>query len=295
MLSILIPTYNYDALPLVKQIHEQAVEAGIAFEILCLDDASPDSPPANASINDLAQARYEVLSKNIGRSKIRNLLARKAQYDWLLFLDVDVLPVTKNFIENYLSQLNGNAKIISGGIVYQSEKPEQKRLFRWLYGKNREALSCEKRNRNPYLSLLTLNFLIHRSVFDVVAFNEEIPNLRHEDTLFSFDLKQHQIPIRHIENPVLHLGIDVFETAIRKENESLVALKFLIDHQLIATDYLRLAKLFTAIKKMGSVKLFAFADRLTRKAFLKNLSGNSPSLLAFDLYRVGYLCTLEQN
>jgi len=295
MLSILIPTYNYDALPLATEIHSQATEAGIAFEIICLDDASTQSYTDNDKINALSHSHYEVLSHNIGRSKIRNLLAKKAQYDWLLFLDVDVFPKEKKFIANYLPQLDGAAKIVNGGIVYQSTRPEKERLFRWLYGKKREALSCGKRNQNPYLSLLTLNFIIHKSVFEMVSFNEEIPNLRHEDTLFSYDLKQKQIPIKHIENPVFHLGIDVFETAIRKENESLVALKFLLDHHLVSTDYLRIGRLFSTLKKRQLVHLFALVDGLLRKTFLSNLSGNHPSLPIFDLYRIGYLCSLEKN
>ena len=34
MLSILIPTYNYNAFPLVEELQNQAIEAGIAFEII---------------------------------------------------------------------------------------------------------------------------------------------------------------------------------------------------------------------------------------------------------------------
>jgi glycosyltransferase involved in cell wall biosynthesis len=40
MLSILIPIYNYNAYPLVKELHSQCLEATIDFEIFCIDDAS---------------------------------------------------------------------------------------------------------------------------------------------------------------------------------------------------------------------------------------------------------------
>ena len=40
MMSILIPTYNYNAFPLVKAIYEQAQNIDIPFEIICRDDGS---------------------------------------------------------------------------------------------------------------------------------------------------------------------------------------------------------------------------------------------------------------
>ena len=35
MLSILIPTYNYNALPLAEILEQQALKAGIIFELIC--------------------------------------------------------------------------------------------------------------------------------------------------------------------------------------------------------------------------------------------------------------------
>ena len=295
MLSILIPVYNYEAFPLVCEVQQQATKAGIAFEILCFDDASTQRYTNNDKINGLEHARYEILEANIGRSKIRNLLAKTARYNWLLFLDTDVLPKNKKLISNYLPYLDSEPKVVNGGILYQVIRPDKRRVFRWFYGRKREALSAKKRRKNPYLSLLTLNFAIHKSIFNKVAFNEEIPNLRHEDTLFSYDLMQAQIPIIHIKNPVYHLGIDVFQTAIRKENESLIALKFLTDHKLLAPNYLRISKLFDLLKKLHLVGLFAVMHRATRSVLLANLSSAYPSLRIFDLYRIGYLCNLEKN
>jgi glycosyltransferase involved in cell wall biosynthesis len=295
MLSILIPVYNYEAFPLVSEVHAQATKAGIPFEILCFDDASPQRYITNEQINTLEHARYQILETNIGRSKIRNLLAQNAQFDWLLFLDADVLPKNKRLVLSYLPYIDAEPKVVNGGILYQKIRPDKRRVFRWLYGTKREALSYKKRRRNPYLALLTLNFMIHKSVFSKVTFNEEIPNLRHEDTLFSYDLMLAKVPVVHIKNPVFHLGIDVFETAIRKENESLIALKFLIDHELVTPGYLRISKLFNRIKKLKLVGLLAAFHQSTKTLLLMNLSGKYPSLRIFDLYRIGYLCNLEKN
>jgi len=295
MLSVLIPTYNYNAFPLVAEIHRQLIVSGIGFEIICIDDASGQFLSENEKINLLSNSHFEVLKTNIGRSKIRNLLSKKAKYDWMLFLDVDVIPANEDFILNYLPYINEEVKVVSGGIRYQREKPAQQQLFRWVYGTQREALSPEIRKEKPYLRLLTLNFLIHKIVFEKVSFNESIPNLRHEDTLFSYDLLRQQIPVMHIENPVIHLGLDPFEKAIKKENDSLVALLYLLDHKLLDKNYLGLSKMFLNLKKWKLAMPVALFHKMTRAAFLRQLAGKNPSMFIFDLYRLGYLCALQRN
>ena len=40
MLSILIPTYNYNVYPLVMELKSQADELDLSYEILVQDDAS---------------------------------------------------------------------------------------------------------------------------------------------------------------------------------------------------------------------------------------------------------------
>ncbi len=293
MLSILIPTYDYNIFPLVNLLNQQAQDSNIIYEIITIDDGSTKFHLENKTINTILNCSYEILNKNTGRSGIRNLLAKKAQYENLLFLDADTLPLNENFIEKYLSEIKNDFQIIYGGIEYQKLPPEKNKKLRWAYGKAREALSVEKRNLKPYLSFLTLNFLIKKSVFDIVCFNENIPNLRHEDTLYSYDLMRKKIRILHIDNPVCHLGLDDFKVAINKENQSLVGLKYLIDHQLLIADYVQLSKIAAKIDKLKLNFVFVFFYKITRSVFLKNLSSNNPSLFIFDLYRLGNLCNLN--
>ena len=166
--------------------------------------------------------------------------------------------------------------------------------MRWFYGKSREALPTKIRNENPYLSFLTLNFLIHKSVFNQVSFNETIPNLRHEDTLFSYNLKQKNIKIVHVNNPVIHFGLDDFDIAIKKEKESLQGLKYLLDNNLIDYEYLKISKLYCQLKRNKVTPIVAFFYKIFQSNLLKNLSSDSPSLFVFDIYRIGYLCSLKK-
>lgn len=293
MLSILIPVYNFNISPLVEALHKQCLESKIEFEIICQDDGSSQFKVENQSTNQLKNTSYTILEHNIGRSAIRNLLAQKAKFENLLFLDADTLPIHSNFIPNYIIQIDNEEKVIYGGIQYQEKEPLKSEILRWTYGNSREALSVEKRQTNPYLSLLTLNFLIKKSIFKKVCFNEEIPNLRHEDTLFSYELKRDNIKITHINNPVYHLGIESSETFLKKSEESVVGLKNLVDNKLIDIEYVKLSYYYQVIEKY---KLSIFSRKLFsifKSALRKNLSGNRPSLLIFDLYRLGYYCTLK--
>lgn len=295
MISVLIPTYNYNIVPLATALQQQCADAGIAYEIICLDDASPDRTlhAENEAINRLPNSSYSILPQNIGRSAIRNLLAEKAQYNWLLFLDADTLPVDSNLIKNYLPHLNDDVKVVYGGIRYKEEKPDRSQLLRWIYGNEREALPVEKRQANPYLSLLTLNFCIHKEVFKTVQFNENIPNLRHEDTLFSYDLKRANIQVEHIHNPVYHLGLESSEIFLRKSDEAVEGLKYLLDNNLLSAGYIRIAKMYFSLKKKGLLPLARLWHKMSAPFFRKNLLGSNPNLLIFDLYRLGYLCSLK--
>lgn len=295
MLSILIPVYNYNIFALVKELAKQCLKSKIAYEIIVFDDSSSVIFEENSKINKLSNASYILLECNIGRSKIRNLLAQKAQYNWLLFLDADVFPKNANFISTYLKYINTEEKVINGGLLYQRNKPEKSKLLRWIYGRKREALDYKSRAKNPHLCFLTLNFLIHKSIFEKVKFNESIPNLRHEDTLFSYDLKQENINIEHIDNPIYHFGLDNFETAIRKENESLDNLKYLIDNKLLPAEYVKISKLVKRIKGLKLIPFLVFFHIMTRSIFLKNFASKNPSLYLFDLYRLGYLAKIEKK
>jgi GT2 family glycosyltransferase len=295
MLSILIPTYNYNVSKLVRELQLQAQREHIDYEIIVIDDASTnqDTIIENQNISLIDNCHYIALNKNIGRSKIRNLLARKAKYSWLLFLDADTIPVDKNLISNYLQYLNTEEKVVYGGIRYQDKRPADELLLRWVYGRDREAIQYKIRERNAYLSLLTMNFAISKSVFDKVVFNETITRYGYEDVLFSYNVSQQNIKIQHIHNPICHLGLEESAKFIRKTEDALGVLKYLITNNLIPENYLRIGRTHSIFVRAGLKNITASVFSLFKKHFIKNLSGKHPSLFIFDVYRLGYLCTLK--
>lgn len=297
MISVLIPTYNYNIFPLVQKVHTLLEKEKIPFEVICLDDASDNDSfiTENKNINQLKNASYHILEKNIGRSKIRNLLGKKATYPWLLFLDADVIPIQDDFIKQYIKYINHEPSVIYGGIRYQSDKPSNKQLLRWQYGKKREALTAQKRKEKPYISFLTLNFMIHKEILSKVPFNESIPNLRHEDTLFSFDLKNKNVPIYHIENPVYHLGIESSRIFLEKSIDSLKPSIFFEQQKLVPNHYIKLNRYYDFFKKMRLLFLIDFFGKLFEKKIEHNLLSDSPSLLFFDLYRLYHFRKLKRH
>ncbi|MBU2939653.1 glycosyltransferase family 2 protein [Lacinutrix sp. C3R15] len=294
MLSILIPTYNYNISALVNEVYCQIKKLDVSFEILCYDDGSTDINIINANkeINKLENTKYVLLEKNIGRSAIRNRLAKDAKSEWLLFLDADVLPKDNNFISTYFKSITKTSQVIYGGILYDENKPGNNHLLRWVYGRQREALPTAERKKNIYLSFLTLNFLIKKEVFNLVTFDEKIPNLRHEDTLFSYHLKLKKIKVEHIKNPTYHLGLEKSSMFLKKSIESVDALHLFLEQNLIPKNYTLITRVFFKLKGLKLHYLFAFIYKNFKSSFEKNLLSKKPSLYIFDLYRLSYLCFL---
>lgn len=292
MLSILIPTYNYNAYPLALKLSKQCDVATINYEIIVLDDCSTKSFTDNSNINTITHCTYKKLENNIGRSAIRNKLATIAKYECLLFLDVDTLPIHDNFIATYLTSLGSDYEIIYGGIRYQPNPPNNDELLRWKYGNEREALTVEKRRLNPYISFLTLNFIIQKQLFEVLKFDEDIPNLRHEDTLFAIEAKKLKLNIKHVENPVYHLGLDTSNGFLKKSIEAVDALNLFLAQELITPNDTSISKTVFKVKKIGLLKLGGFFFSKFKKTIEKNLTSKYPSLFLFDIYRLGYFCSI---
>ena len=80
--------------------------------------------------------------------------------------------------------------------------------FHWKYGSLREQSSVEQRNLKPYHSFMTNNFLIPKSIFLAIRFEEALTQYGHEDTLFGMELQRRGVPIVHLANPLRHGGLE---------------------------------------------------------------------------------------
>lgn len=289
MLSILIPSYNFDIRKLVHQLHEQGVLLEIPFEIICVEDASlKQYVELNQSIKLLTFVSYQVLSDNFGRSKIRNYLATQAQYEYLLFMDCDSMPTSKQYLSNYIKQVHPN-QLLYGGRSYQQKPPNSPELyFHWYYGTHREQSTAQKRQKNAYQSFMTNNFLIPKKVFENIRFDEALKQYGHEDTLFGLELKQQGIPIQHLDNPLEHIGIELNHVFLKKSEKAIQNLYALHKKHSIEKE-IRLLRFFIRTKKLYLHTFISVIYFLLKKIITKNLFSPSPQLILFDFYKLGYL------
>ena len=297
MLSILIPTFNHLTTNLVKDLQLQCLESKIIFEIIIYDDASTDRKVSleNSKLNKLSNVYYKRNKINIGRSAIRNKLAAESKYKWLLFIDADVIPKTKNFVKKYLDSINDNYEVISGGIAYSKKPKKKEQILRWKYGKKREYMSIIYRKNNPYLSLLSSNFLIKRKIILKNPFNEKISKIANEDSIFSYDLKSKKIQITHIDNQVLHENLEnstiFLEKTLRFAKSSLI----FVESNLIDKNYMKITRTYFILKKFKITTLLKYIHYYLGDCFKKHLRSKNPSLLIFDFYRLSYICYISKD
>ena len=160
-LSILIPVFNTVCVQLVSDIRQQALDAGITFEVIAADDGSTDhqTVEANQSIDAMEHCRYICRQPNAGRAAIRNFLAREAQYPWLLFIDSHMTVCSQQFLQHYL-ETDGN--VIYGGYIVGEGKTSS---LRYCYEKACEAHHrASVRQQRPYQHFHTCNFVVSRSL-----------------------------------------------------------------------------------------------------------------------------------
>ena len=290
MLSILIPTYNYNVVPLVLELHKQCLECEIDFEILCQDDASKLFFEENKKINGLKYCRFSKNNSNLGRGKNINLLAEKAQFEWLLIMDCDTFPKENHFIQKYITQVNKNEKIVYGGIVYKKEKPEKEKLLRWIYGNKREALSLKVRNEKPNSRALTSNLLINKKLFLETLFDESITKYGYEDLVFLSDLEKKGILVTHIENTTYHLGLETSQQFLDKTKIALENLKIISKSRSFNVSDSKLLEFCVLLKRLYLSTLISFIFKKTERIIERNLLSKRPSLLLFDFYKLGCYC-----
>ena len=291
MISILIPCFDYNAYPLVSVLEKQALMLKIDFEIICIDDGSFSSKnDLNQKINLLTNSKFIESKKNIGRINNRLLLAEKSQYEWLIFLDVDTLPNKDNFLKNYIEQLNSGTLII-GGCIYK--KPENENFsLRYKFGKFREEIKSDIRNKNPYKYISSCNFMCKRNVLiDVLS---SINTVSYgNDYVFGSLIKKMGIYINHIDNPVLIENIDENQIFIKKTHDGLDNLISSYNNKIIEKHSISILKAYIILDNLLMKNIFIKITDLFKNLLDRNLHSKDPNLFLFDLYRLNYLCKIK--
>lgn len=292
MLSILIPTKDYDCHILVEELHRQGESLGLPYEIIIGEDGTAEENLRQNTIADsLTHCRRIIKKTNIGRAAIRNLLARESRYPNLIFIDCDAVVEKDDFLRLYADALK-DYDVVCGALYHANEQPNDECSLRYRYekeaDKQRDAVT---RSKAPYDKFTTFNFAIKKDIFTSILFNESITRYGYEDALFGKELKRRGIPIGHIDNKLLHSGLESNAVFLAKSEQALATL-------LTIEDRMESTPLLATLRKMRALHLeniFMIYWNLRKKSLRRNLLGRKPSLLKFKIYKLGYYISLQRK
>jgi len=286
LLSICIPTYNTDCSELLDTLAKQIEQLHGVVEVLVCDDFSTNYTHENKASCQKNGFTFLKNKKNLGRIETRKKLAEISRFNWLLFVDADVIPKRDDFAKQYVKFIKADKNSLAiGGCSYPDEiKPFNLRL---RYGRNREEMTAEKRQLKPYNSVLFGNILMKKRVFQEVfeAFNYSEYG---EDIHLSSYLKSSKIDVLHLPNEVYHLGIENNREFLKKIKKSGQMHAKLDSNSTLDLSHIKLVKTGSFLKKYMLHNLMKFALAIT-SPFLKTvlITFGGP-LLFVDLMKLYY-------
>lgn len=294
MISICIPIFNKNITQLVNDLHSQAELLNVNYEILLFDDCSPliECKEQNRKLASLSNVTYRELEQNIGRSAIRNLLATESKSKYILFIDCDAEICNSKFLNNYLPYCQPNI-VCSGGCTYTKTAPSPEKYLRWYIGTKKEDRSASLRTKNCASQFTAFNLLIERKLVLSCPFDERIKQYGHEDTLLGIQLKKLGANFVHIDNPLIHMGIDTADDFLLKTKQAVINL-LEIKRLSNSDDFrksVRLLRIHDKMEKYHLIGLLTFILPKVENLLIKNLKGKKPRLLFFDLYKLNCLLT----
>lgn len=292
MVSILIPVFNYDCSLLIANLIQQGdalkAKKDFDYEIILADDHSTQQDTIKKNISALSSCKQGTyLSQNTqqGRACNRNSAIRIAKGEHLIFIDCDAQIHDNHFLENYWNARHF-ASIIVGGLINPASSPKGCEL-RFKYEKRAEKFRTLKyRKENPYAHFSTFNFMAKREILSSIMFNQDITEYGYEDTLLGCELLKRKISIVHIENPLIHLGINSNKDFLKATEAAMRNLyKLPMLHSSVGPSHTA-----NIIEKFRLKRLFTFFFSILLKPIQRNLLSHHPSLLLFNIYKVGYYC-----
>ena len=299
MISILIPVNNYDIVALVHSMKDGLSKVPEFCEIIIGDDGS--TPEYRSKYQSLVSENVKLIvsEKNIGRAAIRNKLAMEAKGDHLLFFDADTMisGTAEAFLSKWLPAIT-SAKVVCGGILYHNSPPsDPDKILRWKYGRKREQRKASDRNKYPHSSFSTFNVLIEKAVFTKIRFNEELRQYGHEDTLLGYQLKKAGINVLHIDNGLVHEGVESNREFLNKTKLGIENLSHLYDKVTDKTDFsqiVNMLRIYNILEVFRLTRILAgifirFRDRMEIR-----LDSSKISLWLFGFYKVSMFCTYRE-
>ncbi len=290
MVSILIPVYNYDCTELVRELADSCMLAKVDFEIIVGNDCSTDSVTLKAlgCLGQLDYCRVINGKENIGRAYMLNEMSQYARFPFLLIVDSDARLVNDSFIEKYI-QAAVSHDVVCGGIEVRETDKSADNLLRYRYERGAtKSRALGYRRKHPYEKFSTFNLLIRKRVFDMIKFDSHCCQYGYEDTVLGLDLMRKRIAVLHIDNPLIHTGIDSNASFLYKTHQSL---EVLVNLDSFYQEHIRLSHVAHAFQRKRLLWLpvlwHIMFGRMEYCALMR-----SPSIGLFWLYKLGRFCCI---
>lgn len=287
MISVCIPVFNHCVVPLVEAVRRQSEGLALEVETVCIDDHSDSGwLIRNEALEGMCT--YVKLPENVGRARIRNLFLQHARGEYMLFLDNDsILP--EGFLQRYAAMLEAKPCVVVGGRIYPPESDDRQHHLRYAYGTRAESRPAAEREKHPYQSFMTNNFMIRREVLEQIRFDERISLYGHEDTLFGYRLQQAGIAIDHIDNPVVNGEVETNADFLRKTIDGVHSLAAIYRFMEGDEDFVQSVRLLRAYRKLRLLRwpirwVHLYTRVRSERSFL---AGKSFSMTLFNFYKLG--------
>ena len=298
-ISLLIPVYDYDIIALVHGMKNALGKVPELCEILIGDDGSSHEYKEKYKSLEEEGVKLITCEKNIGRAAIKNRLAMEASGDFLLFIDADTVlqGTAEAYFRKWLPMMP-IYKVICGGIYYHDAPPgDPDKLLRWKYGKWSEQRRASEKNKNPHQWFTTFNVLIDKTIFSKIRFNEELKQYGYEDTLMGYQLKKAGIDILHIDNGLIHEGLETNKEFLNKTKLGIENLSRLYNNVTDKKTFSRTVKILRTYNYLRFFRLTKILSRIYimyRDRMEIRLESGNISVLLFRFYKNAMFCTYRE-
>jgi len=285
LLSICIPAYNTNCSKLLTVLSLQIKSLDADVEIIVFDDGSTVHHMSNKTVCGKMGFEHIENKENLGRVLSRKKLAEMSRYQYLLFIDADMIPKNATFLKKYLDFALTQTQVVFGGYAYEKDG-NNRNLLRYKYGIKREEKKAAIRTKRPFKNIYSGNVLIKKEIF--LKTNLVNDNRYGLDCVFSASMKNLKINPIHIDNETYHKGIESNVVFLKKAREGAKTISWLYENNEITYRDNGLVYVFNMIQKTGLVGLFKLIGQIAIKPIENLLSKNKAPLFLFDLYRLYY-------
>lgn len=200
MLSICITARNQPLKDLINRLQEQAGTISVDIEICVAEAASNEAiSHENENLCNGQNIKYFRHNQYMSHGQMKNMLAQNASGSYLLFIHGEMHITHKKYLGLFTEVVQPGV-VVHGGISASGRRPTPEYELHWLAMHNLLSYTSDERNEHPYYHLCTNNMMIPRGLFlqypmpDSDDFSGLLP--------YSFELKNHKIPVIHIDNPI---------------------------------------------------------------------------------------------